>query len=94
MIDTIEPRGKDVYLRIQPDAESLRYIVHKGCVSIDGISLTVAEVDETGFSIWLIPHTMEATNLHSKKKWRPGEPRVRPDRQVCGKAVRAEGLVR
>lgn len=67
VIDTIEPRGKDVYLRIQPDAESLRYIVHKGCVSIDGISLTVAEVDETGFSIWLIPHTMEATNLHSKK---------------------------
>jgi riboflavin synthase len=34
---------------------------------VDGISLTVAEVDETGFAIWLIPHTMEVTNLHTKK---------------------------
>ena len=68
VIETIEPRGKDFYLRIKPDPESLKYIVHKGCISIDGISLTVAAVDETGFEIWLIPHTMEMTNLHTKKK--------------------------
>ena len=67
IIETIEPRGKDFYLRITPDPESLKYIVHKGCISIDGISLTVAAVDETGFEIWLIPHTMEVTNLHTKK---------------------------
>lgn len=67
IIETIEPRGKDFYLRIKPDSESLKYIVHKGCISIDGISLTVAAVDETGFEIWLIPHTMEVTNLHTKK---------------------------
>lgn len=67
VIETIEPRGKDFYLRIRPDAESLKYIVHKGCISIDGISLTVAAVDATGFEIWLIPHTMEMTNLHAKK---------------------------
>lgn len=67
IIETIEPRGKDFYLRIKPDSESLKYIVHKGCISIDGISLTVAAVDEAGFEIWLIPHTMEVTNLHTKK---------------------------
>ena len=67
VIESIEPCGKDVYLRIKPDAESLKYIVHKGCIAIDGISLTVAEVDETGFAIWLIPHTMEVTHLHTKK---------------------------
>jgi len=67
VIEAIEPRGKDFFFRIQPPAESLRYIVHKGCVTVDGISLTVAEVDESGFAIWLIPHTMEVTNLHTKK---------------------------
>ena len=69
-IEAIESRGKDFYLRIKPDADSLKYIVHKGCVTIDGISLTVAAVDESGFEIWLIPHTMEVTNLHTKK---PGD---------------------
>lgn len=66
-IEVIEPRGKDVYLRIRPPAENLRYLVHKGCVAVDGISLTVAAVDSEGFDIWLIPHTMEVTNLHTKK---------------------------
>ncbi len=67
VIQSIESLGKDIYLRIKPPAESLKYIVCKGCIAIDGISLTVAEVDEVGFAIWLIPHTMEMTNLHTKK---------------------------
>lgn len=67
VIEAIEPRGKDFFFRIQCDADKLRYIVHKGSITVDGISLTVAEVDETGFAIWLIPHTMEVTNLHTKK---------------------------
>jgi len=67
VIEAIEPRGKDFFFRICPPSESLRYIVHKGCITVDGISLTVAEVDATGFAIWLIPHTMEVTNLHTKK---------------------------
>ena len=66
-IATIEPRGKDVYLRITPDPEMLRYVVAKGCVAVDGISLTVAELDDTGFRIWLIPHTLEVTNLGDKR---------------------------
>ena len=67
VIEAIEPRGKDFFFRIKPPTESLRYIVHKGCITVDGISLTVAEVDDAGFAIWLIPHTMEVTNLHTKK---------------------------
>ena len=67
LIEAIEPRGKDFFFRIKAPSNSLRYIVHKGCITIDGISLTVAEVDESGFAIWLIPHTMEVTNLHTKQ---------------------------
>jgi riboflavin synthase len=67
IIEAIEPRGQDRFFRIKPDAESLKYIVHKGSITVDGISLTVAEVDEEGFAIWLIPHTMEMTNLHTKQ---------------------------
>ena len=36
-------------------------------MAVDGISLTVAEVDDAGFSIWLIPHTLEVTNLQDKR---------------------------
>ncbi len=67
VIEAIEPRGKDFFFRIKPRTESLKYIVHKGCITVDGISLTVAEVDENHFAIWLIPHTMEKTNLYTKK---------------------------
>ena len=67
VIEAIEPRGKDRYFRIKTSSENLKYVVHKGSITVDGISLTVAEVDESGFAIWLIPHTMEVTNLHTKK---------------------------
>lgn len=66
VIEAIEPRGKDFFFRIQCPPENLRYVVHKGSITVDGISLTVAEVDSAGFAIWLIPHTMEVTNLHTK----------------------------
>lgn len=67
VVESIEQRGKDFFIRIKPDASKLKYIVSKGCITVDGISLTVVDVDETGFTIWLIPHTMEMTNLHTKE---------------------------
>ena len=67
VVKLIEQRGKDFFLRIESEPDKLKYIVSKGCITVDGISLTVAEVDETGFAIWLIPHTMEVTNLHTKQ---------------------------
>ncbi|HYQ60213.1 MAG TPA: hypothetical protein VEP29_04140, partial [Desulfatiglandales bacterium] len=45
---------------------ALRYIIKKGSVAVDGISLTVADVDKTGFSIAMIPHTAKLTTLGFK----------------------------
>ena len=44
-------------------SELLRYCVEKGSITVDGVSLTVAAVDETGFEVALIPHTLEVTTL-------------------------------
>ncbi len=44
----------------------LRYVIKKGSIAIDGISLTVADVDKTGFSIAMIPHTAKFTTLGFK----------------------------
>ena len=43
--------------------ELLRYVVEKGSIAVDGISLTVSRVDETSFDVSLIPETLERTNL-------------------------------
>ena len=66
-IVSIEQRGKDFFLRIEPGVDKLKYLVSKGCIAVDGISLTVSEVDATGFAVWLIPHTMKVTHLHAKQ---------------------------
>jgi riboflavin synthase len=50
-------------LRLEAPPELLRYVVEKGSVALDGVSLTVAAVDEHGFSVSLIPETLERTNL-------------------------------
>jgi riboflavin synthase len=67
-VDLFEPRGQDHYLRIKVPAGFARYLVYKGSVAVDGISLTVAEVAGDSFVVWLIPHTMAATNLREKRK--------------------------
>jgi riboflavin synthase len=66
-IDKFEARGKDHYLRVYAPDGFARYLVYKGSVAIDGISLTVAEVEGDFFAVWLIPHTLSATNLSEKK---------------------------
>ena len=55
-----------VWVSIETSHEILHLIVEKGSVCIDGISLTVAKVDETGFKVSVIPHTGEETTLLSK----------------------------
>ncbi|MGL5955731.1 MAG: riboflavin synthase, partial [Brevinema sp.] len=45
----------------------LRYIIKRGSITIDGISLTVIDIDNTGFKVSIIPHTMQQTNLSKKK---------------------------
>ncbi len=66
-ISVIEERGKDIYIRIKIPAGTGKYLAPKGSISIDGISLTVAELHEDGFAVWIIPHTREVTNLQQKK---------------------------
>lgn len=66
-VEVLELRGKDYYLKVLVPDGLARYLVYKGCVAIDGISLTVAEVQGDSFAVWLIPHTMAATNLPPKK---------------------------
>ena len=58
-------RGDDgaVVMTIDTHSDLLRYVVEKGSITVDGVSLTVASVDESGFSIALIPHTLEVTTL-------------------------------
>jgi riboflavin synthase len=59
--------GADWRLDITAPSDFRRYLVHKGCVAADGMSLTVAEVLPEGFRIWLIPHTLEVTNLAGRR---------------------------
>lgn len=51
------------WLTIRPPAELVRYLVDKGSVSVDGVSLTVAGVDGDAFAVALIPHTLAVTTL-------------------------------
>jgi riboflavin synthase len=62
-----ERQGKDHVLDIEAPAEVMRYMVFKGSVAVDGISLTVAGVAKRSFRIWIIPHTYEVTVLRERK---------------------------
>jgi riboflavin synthase len=52
-------------VRIDAPADVLRYVVEKGSIAVDGVSLTVSELDDRSFTVSLIPETLERTNLGS-----------------------------
>jgi riboflavin synthase len=60
-IGTVRSTGDPFW--IDTPAELLPYIVEKGSIAVDGVSLTVAALDERGFAVALIPHTLEVTTL-------------------------------
>ena len=62
-----KPEGNAVVVTIAADRDILRYIVEKGSIAIDGISLTVTKASGTDFSVSLIPHTAKETTLLSKR---------------------------
>jgi riboflavin synthase len=82
-IEAIEdsPPGKAISVKV-PDG-LVRYVVEKGSVTVDGVSLTVTEVRDDRFAVALIPYTLEATNLGSA---RPGD-RVNVEVDVVAKYV-------
>jgi len=62
-----ERTGQDHVLDIAAPPEVMRYIVFKGSVAVDGISLTVAGLQKKSFRIWIIPHTIDVTVLRERK---------------------------
>jgi riboflavin synthase len=63
----LEHRGADVRLEVALPEEGARYLVEKGSIAVDGISLTVAELGKESFVLWIIPHTLAETNLGRRR---------------------------
>jgi riboflavin synthase len=62
-VSAIEEDGFARRVTIDADAEVLRYVVYKGSIAVDGVSLTVAGLDDRSFTVSLIPETLQRTNL-------------------------------
>ena len=62
-----ERQGQDHVLDIAAPPDVMRYVVFKGSIAVDGISLTVAGVQKKGFRIWIIPHTYDVTALRERR---------------------------
>ena len=62
-VRSLEPEGDAARLWLDVPAELLRYCVEKGSLTVDGVSLTVAALDERGVGIALVPHTLRETTL-------------------------------
>lgn len=84
-IDSVTPEGEAIILRVNAPAEILRYVIMKGPVSIDGISLTVMAKDDRSFSVSLVQYTQEHTNLGAR---RPGD-RVNLETDIIARYVEA-----
>lgn len=82
------PEGDGMLMSVAADPDLLRYVVEKGSITVDGVSLTVASREPDGFTIALIPHTMEVTTLSADAVGR----RVNLEADVLAKYV--EALVR
>ena len=67
---SLEAVGRDYRMEVALPSNFAHYVVYKGSIAINGISLTVAEVLERSFVVWIIPHTYAVTNLRTLK---PGD---------------------
>ena len=62
-VRSVDPEGEGRRIWIDAPDEVLRYVVEKGSIAVDGVSLTVAGLDDEGFAVALIPHTLAETTL-------------------------------
>jgi riboflavin synthase len=83
-VRALERRGDDVRLRVETGPDFAAELVPKGSVAIDGVSLTVVGVQDDGFDVVLIPHTLKETTLGERQ---PGDA-VNLEADVLGKYVR------
>jgi riboflavin synthase len=82
-VRSVEPEGDGTRMTFDAPPDILRYVVEKGSIAVQGTSLTVAAVDERGFEVALIPHTLAATTLGALQ---PGD-RVNLEADVLAKYV-------
>jgi riboflavin synthase len=80
-IGRVRSSGEPVWIDAPP--EILRYCIEKGSITVDGVSLTIAAIDDAGFAVALIPHTLTATTLGELE---PGDP-VNLEADVLAKYV-------
>ena len=83
VIQSVEAEGEGLRVFVEAPSDVLRYCVAKGSVTVDGVSLTVAELAEDAFAVALVPHTLAATTLSDV---RPGQP-VNLEADVLAKYV-------
>jgi riboflavin synthase len=82
-IQSVEAEGEGIRVIVEAPPETMRYCVEKGSVTVDGVSLTIAELDEESFGVTLIPHTLAETTL---ARLAPGQ-RVNLEVDVLAKYV-------
>jgi riboflavin synthase len=87
-IESVEAEGEGLRVFVEAPDRVLRYCVEKGSVTVDGVSLTVAEIADGAFAVALVPHTLAVTTL---SELAPGRP-VNLEADVLAKYV--ERLVR
>lgn len=83
IIKNISKNAEDIELTIEVPPNLIKYIIEKGSVAVDGISLTVAKVNKNYFSVAIIPHTLKETILYYKKA---GD-KVNIENDIIGKYV-------
>ncbi|MCH8343736.1 MAG: riboflavin synthase [Planctomycetes bacterium] len=83
VVGAVDTAGSDRRLRIEPPPELMEYIIPRGSIAVDGVSLTVAEVGESFFEVALIPTTLDLTTLGRAE---PGQ-RVNLETDYLVKAV-------
>jgi riboflavin synthase len=71
VVRSVEAEGEGRRVWVDAGGDILRYAVEKGSITVQGTSLTVAALDESGFAVALIPHTLEATTLDELGEGRP-----------------------
>jgi riboflavin synthase len=64
-VQSVEAEGEGLRVFVETPAEVLRYCVEKGSITLDGVSLTIAELADDAFAVALVPHTIEQTTLAS-----------------------------
>ncbi|HZS73534.1 MAG TPA: riboflavin synthase, partial [Candidatus Nitrosotalea sp.] len=86
IISKIEKQSNQIQIWIKLPKELSKHVIKKGSITVDGISLTVVEVLKDQFSVSIIPHTMQITNLNYKKV---GD-KVNIETDILGKYILSE----